>query len=307
MELPPTTYTRAGAPGPDLFYTVCDSIDMEDSISVSGRSDAVASQFFGVQTVNGCPPANMFVLNDMQATKAAIQDAITNWLDARETCSTTVVIFFSGHGSYGPDVDPLDEADGYDEYIAPYELACDPCGDTPETTVWLMETAIRDDELESWLDELASQRILVMVDTCFSGGMIEAMGGMARSLSALSGGDVGALQAGDGLLADVSGPGRVVLTASAADEGSWEFGALKNGVFTYYLVEALQSHAADTNYNGVVSAEEAFAYLAGRVDDYVYGHTPPYRYHQNPQIYDGVVGEIDLTEPVAVTTCPSLD
>jgi hypothetical protein len=300
MELP-HTYTRAGAPGPDLFYPVCDSFDVGDTFSIRGCPIPIASQFFGLQTVNGCPPANMFVLNDMQATKIAIQDAITNWLDARETNDTTVVIFFSGHGSYGPDVDPLDEADGYDEYIAPYELACDPCGDTPETTVWLMETAIRDDELESWLDELVSQRILVVVDTCFSGGMIEDMGGMARSLSALNGGDAGALQAGDGLLADVSGPGRVVLTASAVDQGSWEFSALKNGAFTYYLVEALQSPAADINSNGWVSVGEAHTYLASRVDYYVHSHT---NYHQNPQLYNGVVGEIDLTQPFAITTCP---
>jgi uncharacterized caspase-like protein len=94
-----------------------------------------------------------------------------------------------------------------------------------------------------------------------------------------------------------------VLAASAADQSSWESLELMNGVFTYFLVEALQSHAADGNSNGLVSAEEAFAYLADPVDDYVFAITGG-EYHQNPQLYDGVPGQVDLTQPVAVTFCP---
>ena len=306
---PPLASVRAGSPGYDTCCSVYDTTDVADTFSNLGCCSVIAGQFLDPQIANdcGCPPANMLVLHDSEATKAAIQSAITNWLDVRETHDTTVVIFFSGHGAYGPDVAPVDETDGYDEYLAPHDLACDPCGPTPDTTIWDLETAIRDDELKDWLDELDSEQIILFVDSCFSGGMIEGTGEIARGISSANIEAVDVIQAGDGLLADLSGPGRVILTASTADQPSWEFGALKNGAFTYYLVEALQSLAADTNSNGQVSAEEAFAYLAGLVDSYVYGHTgstPGGPYHQNPQLYDGVAGEVELIQPVAVTTCP---
>ena len=75
-------------------------------------------------------------------------------------------------------------------------------------------------------------------------------------------------------------------------------------VFTYYLVEALHSPGADENSNGWISAEEAHRYLDGRVDSYVWNHTSP-RVHQNPQIGDGVGGEVDITRPVSCSSCPS--
>jgi hypothetical protein len=65
-------------------------------------------------------------------------------------------------------------------------------------------------------------------------------------------------------------------------------------VFSHFLVQALWSSSADVNGDGYVSAEEAFLYLVSRVDDYVYYHTG---YHQNPQVYDGVSGEVGLTCP----------
>jgi hypothetical protein len=57
---------------------------------------------------------------------------------------------------------------------------------------------------------------------------------------------------------------------------------------------ALLDLAADTNGNGRVSVEEAFAYLAPKVDDFVWeasGGT----IHQNPQISDGIPGPVELT------------
>jgi hypothetical protein len=100
--------------------------------------------------------------------------------------------------------------------------------------------------------------------------------------------------------------------ASQETQGSWEFSALKNGAFTYYLVEALHSPAADTNSNGFVSAEEAYAYLAPKVDNYVYEHAKDkngqiHVYHQNPQLYDGISGQVDLTRPIVTTSCPFFD
>ena len=291
---PPPGGVRAGSPGYNLIQPARDRDNMVVALSMLGCQGVLASQFTNGQAA-GCPLANIRVLNDSQATKANIRQAI-NWLNDLANSDTTIIIYFSGHGM----------TDGTHGYIVPYDVDCNPCGSTPETTRWLPETAISDDELASWLSQLDSQRVVLIFDSCYSGGMMDPAGNMARGLSASD--HVGALQANAGLLAYLSTPGRVALMASAADQGSWEFSALKNGAFTYYLIEALLSPAADTNHNGRVSAEEAFAYLVGRVDNYVFGHTSGAvggPYHQNPQIYDGVPGEVDLTQPATIPgVCP---
>ena len=107
----------------------------------------------------------------------------------------------------------------------------------------------------------------------------------------------------DGFVRDIQGPGRIVLAASTEAQSSWEFGALKDGVFTYYLLQAMTTSSADANSNGWVSAEEAFDYADGRVDSYVWTNTGT---HQNPVMSDNVTGQVDLVRPGAlIGSCPN--
>jgi len=280
------------------MYTVWDGHQTHDRLAYACSSNAWSGMFVSALRAERC---SVKLLEDSRATKAGIRDAILDWLDPREDENTQVVLFFSGHGMYATDDNSPEEADGYDEFIVPYDADCMYCG--TEQEVWLPETAIRDDGLDSWLNQLESQHMVVLIDSCFAGGMASSSVAAARSLpqiSALSSA-TSSLQIGDGFARDINRSGRVVLMASQETQGSWEFGALKNGAFSYYLLEALRSLAADTDDNGWVSAEEAYLYLRDRVDDYVYGHTG---YHQDPKIYDGVSGQVDLTQPIITTACP---
>lgn len=290
-HMEPASGARAGIPGVDPINTVFDGGEIAYSLETIGCGSGTCS----LSSMASSSDDDILLLTDSQATKAAIRDAITKWLDVREDEDTLVVFYFSGHGMYDLD-DNGDENDPYDEFIAPYDLDCDPCYPEVENPVWLPETAIRDDELDSWLNELESQQIVIAIDSCFSGGMVKGMVGMTRGLpqATPSGNAFGALQLGDGFAQDVSRSGRVVLMASSEDQPSWEFGALKNGVFTYFLLQALWSRGADLNGDGLVSAEEAFQYLISRVDSYVYANTGS---HQNPRLYDGISGEVGLTCP----------
>lgn len=290
--------TRAGAPGSDILFSVRDAHKMHDRLTHRPSHSGVdyllaAAQGYGTQ--------NMMLLLDQQATKAGIRDAILGWLDPLEDESTQVLFFFSGHGMYAPDDNPPEEADGLDEFIVPFDIECLHCG-TPQV-IWLPETAVRDDELDQWLNELESQHITVIIDSCFSGGMVGTGGYAVKGLSwtpELQSGKVPVV-VGDGFAQDIDGDGRVILMASREDQGSWEFGELAHGVFTYYLLEALRTPVADTNVNGYVSAEEAYAYLRDRVDNWVFDKTGE---HQNPQLFDTLPGQADLTQPVIVAPCP---
>jgi uncharacterized caspase-like protein len=152
-------YYPPGPGGQDLQYTDDDAMDMKN---------VLLSSVYGEWKEE-----NIKVLLNSQANKTNIKAAIEKWLDAKETTDDTVLFFYSGHGlcfqesRYNPDGDI--EADGYDEYLFVYQphecTSADPC---------FINDAIADGELDSYLDKLESNNIVVITDTCFSGGMTKA-------------------------------------------------------------------------------------------------------------------------------------
>ena len=170
------------------------------------------------------------LLIDEEATKAGIEAALREWLGPREDADDVVLFFFSGHGDHSCDTSPIDEEDGRDEYLCPWDAAVNSSA-----------RGIRDDELALWLDPLDSENICVIIDTCYAGGIVD----------------------------DVAGDGRVCLASSAESEPSWEDGTLEHSVFCNFLLQALGSRAdVDANGDWEVSAEEAFGYIEPRVVDF---------------------------------------
>jgi len=178
------------------------------------------------------------LLVDSEAAKANIHDAIYNWLDPREDEDDVVLFFFSGHGSRG--------------YLCPYDSLTDSYANN-----------IRGEELDSWLDTLDSNKVVVVLGTCYAGGFIS----------------------------DLWGSGRVILASSDANESSWENMALGHGVFSYYLLEAFDNlELVDTNGDYEISAEEIFYY----VEPKVVAFEEAWGEDQHPELGDGYVGQLGL-------------
>jgi len=235
----------------------------------------------------GFEASNVRTLVDSEATKANIEDAITNWLASRANPNDQVLIFYHGHGGRLGDVEPYDdEADGVDEWIIPHDYDC------------YNDTAIADDQLDTWLDTVNSQHVVLFFDSCFSGGLsgasaVDEGSGHCRCLPPPPWVEVrpttGSIQP-----MDVGQNGRLVLMASEEDSESYECDSLQSGVFSYYLRQALQTGAADSHDgNGWVSGEEAYDYLKPRVEAEMC-HQP---WFQRPQISDGTTGEEDVAQP----------
>ena len=224
-------------------------------------------------TGTGWQPANIQILLNGNAAKADIQNAI-NWMGTHAASQDICLFFFSGHGSYGPDVAPIDETDGYDEYLCPYD-----------SLNYSWDNDIGDDELDAWLSPITARKA-VIIDSCYGGGFFK--GAPKYTVNAKSDASYTVVnnEPADGFVKDINKTGFMVLAACDYDETSAEYGyPLWNGVFTYYLNEGLGG-PADVNGNGV-SAEEAFAYAAPRVRSYT-GNA------QNPQLWDGISGEVIL-------------
>ncbi len=105
----------------------------------------------------GFPEANVTVLTDAAATRAAILAAVRK-LVAEAGPKDTVYLHFSGHGSQVKDMDG-DEADGRDETIVPEDGRMEGIAD------------ITDDELGGILAGLTADRCVLVLDSCHSGTM----------------------------------------------------------------------------------------------------------------------------------------
>ncbi|WP_254508866.1 DUF4384 domain-containing protein [Anatilimnocola floriformis] len=114
-------------------------------------------------TMGGIAPENAKVLTDVNATTAAFEDAMTKWLPSITQPGDTVFLFYCGHGGPEPTKDPS-ELDGNDEVITTFD------------------SYVVDDQLGRWLQELPGRQIVLMMETCHGGGLVDARA-MAGSIS----------------------------------------------------------------------------------------------------------------------------
>jgi len=149
-----------------------------------------------------------------------------------------LLLYYSGHGAI-------------DEQRGNLHLAV-----TDTEKEYLGSTSVEAAFVCNQLDRSSSQRKVVILDCCHSGAF-------ARGAKAL-GSSAGTQEAFAG-----SGYGRVILTASNAIEYAWEgdevLGEAARSVFTHFLVEGLQTGAADRDGDGEISLDELYDYVYERV------------------------------------------
>jgi hypothetical protein len=181
----------------------------------------------------GVAAGQVVQLLDDEASGAGICQALAD-LAGRVGPDDTAVVFFSGHGAHT-------RAGGGTQYLLPYD--CD-LADLPGT-------ALSGEKVTSLLQEIQAGRLLVLFDSCHSGGAGEPKG-------------VEEIRAGleeDYYQALAQGKGRVVMASSRPDEVSWALAGMKNSLFTHYLLEALRG-SCRTLGDGYVRVFDLFRHVA---------------------------------------------
>jgi formylglycine-generating enzyme required for sulfatase activity len=149
-----------------------------------------------------------------------------------------LLLYYSGHGV-------RDERSG-ELYLATRDTEMDIAS----------ATAIGAAFVRGQMDKSNSQRKVVVLDCCHSGAFAKAKAALGSS--------AGTREAFAG-----NGYGRVILTASNAVEYAWEgdklLGKATRSVFTHFLVQGLQTGAADLNGDGQVSLDELYDYVYEQV------------------------------------------
>ncbi|HUS80622.1 MAG TPA: DVUA0089 family protein [Armatimonadota bacterium] len=213
--------------------------------------------------------ANIQTIVDRQAVAANIWAAL-NAMAAASDADDQCVFFYSGHGTRGSDLAPLDEGGGYDEYLVESDMADN----------------IRDDELGNWVAGLPTSNVLVVLCSCYSGGFIKGVGGKGLGPDdpvAPANGFAADVRAAMDRRAqvqplDIDDAGRgVVLTAADDDETCQESSELAHDVFNFYLLQGMAG-PADSNSDRWIAAEEMYAWANPRATQY--------NSSQHAQIYD---------------------
>ena len=165
-----------------------------------------------------------------------IRLAIEDFLTGRRT-GDLLLVYLSCHGLL----------DAYRRlYFAATDTRKDRLGATGVEAAWVLDL----------LEHCRARRQVLILDSCFSGAF--AHGAKGEADLSLQGRFVG------------QGRGRVVLTASTATEYSFEGDPTEavtpvGSVFTAALVEGLRTGAADTDRDGCVYVDDAYAYVFDQV------------------------------------------
>jgi hypothetical protein len=206
-------------------------------------NDAQAFYDLLVQT-NQVPPENVFLMVNRQAGLKQLRSTLGSRLKSRAGKDDMVIIYFAGHGATERDMLSPD-GDGLEKYLLPYDA--DPND--------LYASALPMREIAHIFHRIRSERLVFIVDACYSG----ASGGRTISVSGIR------ANLSDAFLERIAGgKGKIIITASSANEVSVEKEELGHGVFTYFMVKALRGEA-DTDQDGVVTVDEAYYYVSDHV------------------------------------------
>ena len=192
------------------------------------------------------PPENILLLLNEEAGLIRLRSTLGTYLKNKAGKNDMVIIYFAGHGAAEKDVTSPD-GDGLEKYLLPFDV-------NPRD---LYATALPMGEISRVFTRIQSERLIFIADACYSG----ASGGRTVSFTGIR------ASISEGFLDRIaSGKGKIILTASGANEVSEENETLGHGVFTFYLLEGLRGNA-DTDKDGLITVDEIYRYVSFRVPE----------------------------------------
>ncbi len=195
-------------------------------------------------------PSNIRLLLGEDASYANIKKEVY-WLGEISQPDDEVFFYFSGHGTRVEDKDG-NEDDNMDEAFCPYE-----------TDLENKASVILDDEMGHWFGRIKADKVVVVLDCCHSGGAagksVDKQGtkGLDMKLPTTARGHINPDM--NPYAMDLNVENKFVMTASDADQQSFENPELGHGVFTYYLGKAIQGES-DHNGDNIITTREVFDY-----------------------------------------------
>jgi hypothetical protein len=200
------------------------------------RKDALIIKDYFIKLL-GVPEENIIMLVDSDATRARIEGYLKQYIPANVSPETTLYVYFAGHGA--PDLDKGNP------YLVPFD------GDIR----FLGNTGYPLKRFYDDIDELKIRRSYVFLDSCFSGLA-------SRAAEMLIKGARPVLMHSKEIQLDHAKI--VALSATSAGQVSNSFPKTEHGLFTYYLLRALEGEA-DSDDDRWLSVKEVYEYVRRHV------------------------------------------
>ena len=149
-----------------------------------------------------------------------------------------VLLFFSGHGI---------KDDAGRLFLATRGTRKTSQGDL------IRATAVQSNFIQESMSRSRSKRQVVVLDSCFSGAFAEGL--LAK--------DDGTVD----IRSQLGGEGRAILTSSSSTQYSFEYEGSELSLYTRFLIEGIETGAADTDEDEVVSIDELHEYASRKVKE----------------------------------------
>ena len=193
-----------------------------------------------------CGYGHVKVLAEHQATKDAILEEL-NALAQADSSTTTVLIYFSGHGEWIPD----GEHKG-DQFLLPVDA-------DDSTRAKLRDSAISGQDFTAKLGAIAkrTEQLMVILDCCHSGDLVD-LGAFAKDLEVVRPG------LSENYLKTIGemihfGEAQVVITAAWKTERAYVLSGARHGAFTKHLIEGLKGEAPRSG--GMIRIGDLYDYI----------------------------------------------
>jgi len=191
------------------------------------------------QAVGRFRKENVVTLLNASATLGGIRTAIGG-IRERVKEEDLVVIYIASHGS------PRASDPNGVSYVITHDTKLDTAADLYATSLQMV------DLVETLRRDVKARRVVLILDTCFSGDATGERGVVVHAAGNSAGPPTEFSVAADRFEDKTSkGVARVVISASRANEQSREDASLKHGYFTYYLLEALKSNGGKSSLSDV--------------------------------------------------------
>lgn len=201
-------------------------LDLDYGVS---DADAILRQFSEFQGAFGRVASTRLI--DAGATRAAIIKALTDLQSAPAT--DVLVLYLAGHG----------EIAGGDWYFLPHDFVFSQEG--------IRRTGISATTFRDLLSRVGPQRVMVLIDSCKSGGSIDTLAtAIDRKLLRSLGRDAGV----------------AILAGARRDQNAEEFPQLRHGAFTYVVLQGVEGKA-DARHTGSITSDEVLTYSASTLPE----------------------------------------
>lgn len=177
--------------------------------------------------------------------KGSMEKAVEDLFFSNRQREDLVLLYFSGHGI-------KDQNARF--YLSTKETGRDQKGD------FRRSTALAANKLQDYITESCSKREVIILDCCFSGAFVQGM----------------PIKGEIDIKTELGGKGRAILTSSSSSEYSFESEDNDLSIYTKYLVEGIETGAADSDGDQQISVNELHEYASERVQEAAPAMTPKF-------------------------------